>query len=100
MNVLVVTGIFPPAIGGPATHAVDVAVELEARGHRVSVLTLADVDEEEAGGNARDAPKSGPVVRFPRSWWWPRRSARMVAWMVAHRGAFDVVYATGLGPVA
>ena len=66
MNVLVVTGIFPPAIGGPATHAVDVAAELEARGHRVSVLTLADVDGE--SGDARDSPKTGPVVRFPRSW--------------------------------
>jgi glycosyltransferase involved in cell wall biosynthesis len=41
VNVLVVSGIWPPDVGGPASHAPDVAAFLVARGHRVAVLTTA-----------------------------------------------------------
>ena len=95
MDVLVVTGIFPPAIGGPATHAADVTAELEPRGHRVTVLTLSDVD-----GGSRPTRRRPDRSSISAPWSWPRRSLRMVAWMAAHRRGFDVVYATGLGPVA
>ena len=66
MRVLVVTGIFPPDIGGPATHAADVSAELTDRGHDVTVLTLTD---------AHRTARHDNVVRFPRSWAWPLRSA-------------------------
>ena len=90
MRVCVVSGIYPPDIGGPATHAADLVEELEARGHRVTVLTLSD-----------DAhATSGPVVRFPRAWPWPARMLAVVAWLVGHRRRIDAVYATGLGPAA
>ena len=37
MRVVIVTGIFPPDIGGPATHASDLRDALVERGHRVVV---------------------------------------------------------------
>jgi glycosyltransferase involved in cell wall biosynthesis len=41
MRVLVVSGIWPPDVGGPASHAPDVAAFLAARGHAVEVVTTA-----------------------------------------------------------
>ncbi len=46
MKVLVVSGIWPPDVGGPASHAPEVAGFLHERGHRVEVLVVwNDVDE-------------------------------------------------------
>ncbi len=41
MKVLVVSGIWPPDVGGPASHAPDVAAFLRERGHDVDVLVTA-----------------------------------------------------------
>ncbi len=41
MRVLLVTGIWPPDVGGPATHMPEVADFLHSQGHEVSVLTTA-----------------------------------------------------------
>ena len=41
MRVLVVSGIWPPDVGGPASHAPDVAAYLLGRGHQVEVVTTA-----------------------------------------------------------
>ncbi len=41
MNVLVVSGIWPPDVGGPASHAPDVAAFLRSRGHGVEVVITA-----------------------------------------------------------
>ena len=41
MNVLIVTGIWPPDVGGPASHSPELAERLHAGGHRVEVLTTA-----------------------------------------------------------
>lgn len=43
MRVLIVSGIWPPDVGGPASHAPDVAAFLHSRGHAVEVLTTAQV---------------------------------------------------------
>lgn len=43
MRVLIVSGIWPPDVGGPASHAPDVAAFLAARGHRVEVVVTAAV---------------------------------------------------------
>jgi glycosyltransferase involved in cell wall biosynthesis len=91
MRVLVVTGIYPPDIGGPATHSDDVRRALSERGHDVTVVTLTD---------ERRATWRGPVVRFPRSWAWPIRTAVALERVVREARRHDVVYATGLGPVA
>lgn len=91
MRVVIVSGIFPPDIGGPATHAADLRAELSERGHHVTVLTLGDDD-------APDAPDG--VVRYPRRWPWPARMLAVAAWLARHRRRYDVVYATGLEQAA
>jgi glycosyltransferase involved in cell wall biosynthesis len=42
VRVLVVSGIWPPDVGGPASHAPDVVDFLRSRGHEVEVVTTAD----------------------------------------------------------
>jgi len=42
MKVLIVTGIFPPDIGGPATYVPVIGGELVRQGHEVMVVTLSD----------------------------------------------------------
>ena len=41
MKILVVSGIWPPDIGGPASHAPEVVEFLRGRGHEVEVVTTA-----------------------------------------------------------
>ena len=43
MKVLIVSGIWPPDVGGPASHAPDVADFLHGRGHDIEVVTTASV---------------------------------------------------------
>lgn len=42
MKVVVVSGIWPPDVGGPASHAPELAAFLRSRGHEVEVVTTAD----------------------------------------------------------
>ncbi len=42
-NILIVTGIFPPDIGGPATYAETLAGALAGRGFKVKVITYSSV---------------------------------------------------------
>src|SRR5262245_47875459 len=91
MRIVIVTGLYPPEVGGPATHAADLAAELSGRSHEVTVLTL-----------GRDEPvaRDQTVVWFSRDRPWPVRTAQAVAWLVRNRHRYDVVYATGLPHVA
>lgn len=87
MNVLVVSGIWPPDVGGPASHGPEVASFLAARGHRVRAVVAAD---------GRPGPQPFPVE------WVSRRLPKGVvhataAAVVARRAAgADVVYTTGM----
>ena len=47
MNVLVVSGIWPPDVGGPASHAPALADVLLEDGHGVEVVTTADAEPAE-----------------------------------------------------
>ena len=42
VRVLIVTGIWPPDVGGPASHAPELAEHLLSSGHEVAVVTTAD----------------------------------------------------------
>ncbi len=87
MNVLVVSGIWPPDVGGPASHAPEVASFLAARGHAVEVVTTAE----------REPPSTEHPVRWvPRSL--PAGVRHVVgAHLVARRAAAaNVVYTTGM----
>ena len=87
MKVLVVSGIWPPDVGGPATHAPEVAEWLLARGHEVEVVTTVDALPEPRPYPLRAVRRSHPIgVRHYR-----------VAALVHHRAREnDVVYTTGM----
>ncbi|MFL5766256.1 MAG: glycosyltransferase family 4 protein, partial [Actinomycetota bacterium] len=86
-RLLIVTGIYPPDVGGPATHAKDLFDELTERGHLARVVCLGDGDRREARGG---------VVRFPRRWPSVLRSVAVTRWIARHARCFDAIYATGL----
>ena len=88
---VLITSIFPPDIGGPATHVIDLRDSLLGQGFDVIVMTLADCHRvQEVNG----------VVRIPRTWPWPRRVAAVAFWLIRCRDRIDVVYATGMQPEA
>jgi glycosyltransferase involved in cell wall biosynthesis len=85
MRIVLVTGIWPPDVGGPATHGPDLARFLSDRGHRVVAVTMAD-------GEVTDEPV--PVRTISRGLPFPLRYG-LVALRSGRiaRGA-DVVYAS------
>jgi glycosyltransferase involved in cell wall biosynthesis len=87
VKVLIVSGIWPPDVGGPASHAPDVAAFLAGRGHEVEVVTTADAPPE---------PRPYPVRAVPRRYPPGIRHYRGAA--LVHRRARenDVVYTTGM----
>jgi glycosyltransferase involved in cell wall biosynthesis len=85
MRIVFLTGIWPPDVGGPATHGPDFARFLSERGHEVRVVTMGD-----------SPPSERPVPVD-----WVRRDLPFVARypLVALRGArlarrADLIYAT------
>jgi glycosyltransferase involved in cell wall biosynthesis len=85
--VLVVSGIWPPDVGGPASHAPDVAAFLRAHGHDVEVVTTASAAPE---------PRGYPVHWISRAI--PKGAIHLrTAAEVARRAAkADAVYTTGM----
>jgi len=87
VRVLVVSGIWPPDVGGPASHAPELCAFLGDRGHEVGVVTTADA-----------APATQPYAVE----WVDRASPRGVRHarcvVLIRRGAVhaDVVYATSM----
>lgn len=87
MNVLVVSGIWPPDVGGPASHAPEVADFLHERGHGVEVVTTAWSRPERRAYPVFAAPRSAPSgVRHLRGAALVRRRARRA----------DALYTTGM----
>lgn len=87
MRVLLVTGIWPPDIGGPATHMPEVANFLLARGHTVSVLTTASSPPDE---------QPYPVDWVARSLPPGVRHLALAARIAHSARSTDVVYATSV----
>ncbi len=85
VKAVVVSGIWPPDPGGPASHAPALAAFLHGRGHGVEVVTTAD-----------EAPESRayPVHWIPRSS--PLRHARTALLVRSRASRSDVVYATSM----
>lgn len=87
MNVLVVSGIWPPDVGGPASHAPALAACLLERGDGVEVVTTAD--------------RAPAQERYPVHWVSRRlpagaRHARAGLEIARRARASDVVYATSM----
>lgn len=87
MRIAIVTGIFPPDIGGPATHANDLRRALAEQGHEATVVTQWDGPE---------LGETADLVRFPRRWPWLLRMAAVAGWIATSERRFDAVYATGM----
>jgi glycosyltransferase involved in cell wall biosynthesis len=87
VRILVVSGIWPPDVGGPASHAPEVAGFLQLRGHRVEVVIT-------AAGPPGPAPY--PISWISRSL--PKGVVHLRAGIeIARRArAADVVYTTGM----
>jgi glycosyltransferase involved in cell wall biosynthesis len=94
IHVLIVTGIFPPDIGGPATYVPVMARELTRRGHGVSVVTLSE--------HCRHDDSSYPfaVKRIRRGLFKPRRFGATIAAILREGRRAQVLYVNGLYPEA
>lgn len=86
MKALVVSGIWPPDVGGPASHAPEVARFLTKRGHDVEVVITAD---------QAPAPEAFPVHWVPRAQ--PPGVRHLLGVKLIRERALraDVVYTTG-----
>jgi glycosyltransferase involved in cell wall biosynthesis len=87
VRVLIVSGIWPPDVGGPASHAPEVAAELTKRGHAVEVVTNAD---------RPPAQERFPVHWVPRRLPRGARHVRAVLLIAERARRADVVYSTGM----
>ncbi len=87
MNVLVVSGIWPPDVGGPASHAPELAAFLLARGHGVEVVTTADEPPP-----APDFPVHAVLRATPAG----LRHAQVAALIARRARRAHVVYATSM----
>src|SRR5581483_5779120 len=87
VNVVIVSGIWPPDVGGPASHAPELADFLHGRGHAVHVVTTADAAPE---------PRPYPVDWMPRRY--PPGVRHFFTAGLVHRAGreADVVYSTGM----
>jgi glycosyltransferase involved in cell wall biosynthesis len=87
VNVLVISGIWPPDVGGPASHAPEVCEYLLERGHRVIAVTTAE---------RPPAPRPYAVRRISRRL--PRGVRHLVGTTLVARLArrADVAYSTGM----
>ena len=87
LKVLVVSGIWPPDVGGPASHAPEVCTFLADRGHQVEALITAD---------GPPAVEPYPVHWIGRSLPPGGRHAAVVRRLVSLARRADVVYTTGM----
>ena len=60
MRVVIASGIWPPDVGGPATHSPELAGWLARRGHDVTVLTTASTEPAAEPYPVRWVPRSRP----------------------------------------
>ncbi len=91
MRLLLVTGIFPPDRGGPASYVPRIAGELAARGMQVEVVCLSDP------GPHDDTCYPFPVHRIPRRMFWPWRVWLTVQAIFKRARRCDLIYVSGLG---
>ena len=87
MKVLIVSGIWPPDVGGPASHAPELADFLLGHGHSVEVVTTAHAQPATKPYEVRWVDRATPVGL---------RHARVAVWVRERATHADVVYATSM----
>ncbi|MDA1349464.1 MAG: glycosyltransferase family 4 protein [Chloroflexi bacterium] len=90
MRILIVTGIFPPDIGGPATYVPQVAEHLTGKGHNVTVVTLSDAIPPD------DSAYPFRLVRLLRGIPRPLRMPRTVMKLFMLGRKADLLFVNGL----
>ena len=85
MRIVFLTGIWPPDVGGPATHGPELSQFLVERGHEVVVVTM---------GDGEPAVKPCEVVVVSRAAPFPVRYGRVAAAAARRARSADVIYAT------
>ena len=91
MNILFVTGIFPPDHGGPASYVPRMAAALTARGHAVKVICLSDRLDHD------DSSRPFTVHRIRRGIFWPLRILTTVFTIWREARVHALVFVNGLG---
>jgi glycosyltransferase involved in cell wall biosynthesis len=67
MRIVFLTGIWPPDVGGPATHGPDFAEFLRDRGHDVRVVTMGDHEPTQRPVPVESIARGRPfLVRYPQ----------------------------------
>ncbi len=89
MNILIVTGIFPPDHGGPASYVPYIANALIERSHDVAVITLSQELKCEKTYNFS-------LERIERKIFWPLRVIKTIFRIYVAAKKADVVYLNGL----
>ena len=90
MNLLIVTGIFPPDIGGPSTYVPLFCSSRAERKHQITVVTLSDSEHQD------DGAYPFRVVRIPRNSFKPSRWVRTFITLFRLGWNVDVLYVNGL----
>jgi len=89
MKILVITGIFPPDIGGPASYVPKISEEIAKHGHIVTTITLSDVPSYTDSYNF-------DVVRIPRKSFKPIRFLKTILAIVRYGKQADLLFVNGL----
>ncbi len=84
MKIILATGIYPPAIGGPATYVQELGKKLAENGCRVTVIAF---------GDEASPHDPLPVIRVSRRGGAAARWVRYAAALRAHAKDADIVYA-------
>jgi len=92
MKILVVTGIFPPDIGGPATYVPAIAKALLERDHEVNVVTTSEPEWLELDDNEHPFPVYRMNRRMHPGW----RFFHYCRTILHHAKKADVVFANGV----
>lgn len=86
-NILIVTGIFPPDIGGPATYSETLAGALSGRGFKVKVITYSSVRKY-----LKDKDFSFKLVRvWRKNFWFFRHAIYAVKVFLSCKNS-DIIY--------
>ena len=90
-NICIVTGIFPPDIGGPASYVPKIAADLTSQGHSIKVVCFSD------SLNHNDIEKYPfKVVRIPRKLFKPWRFVITIFTICKLAKDVDLLYVNGL----
>lgn len=85
MRIVFLTGIWPPDVGGPATHGPEFARFLVENGHQVTVITMGDGEPD---------VRPCEVIVVPRAQRFPVRYGRVAFFAAQRARGADVLYAT------